>query len=155
MPRAVPGMPGFQGEHTVQEFLSTCKRGSDRHILSLAIRRPSPKAPYRWTAVRGLPCLLKADPSWNSFKFFSYRSGQVVFIVEQETGLHVALGASIERAKKFLLRALADITPEEFSRRLAVMLTAVNVGPKPRVTLKTWTPPKNPDMQTNSAGSQP
>jgi hypothetical protein len=126
---------GFQGKYSVDEFARE-RRTTDPHRLCQVIRRSSPDAPYEWAAVRGLS-LKVADPKWAGYKFFTYRSGVVVFAVEEKSGVTVAAASSLSRVRDQLTENLADHSHKSLDAAIAEAVVSADAGTRPIVKLKT------------------
>lgn len=104
-------------------------RGS-QHKLCLALRRDKAGELFNWTGVRGLRLKLEKWP-WNKIEFFTYREGEVVFVVDTLTGVTVAIGSSQPQARANLILLLEQIGSERMRKEADELFARINPGPKP------------------------
>jgi hypothetical protein len=106
------------------------RRSNQGRDIRLALRRNEETGAAEWTAVRGQR--LKVE-GWPGLKLFSYRDGLVAFIVEEGTGITLAIGSTTVKAKGHLRAWLAGFTPKTLAAELAKDFADLNPGDKPEV----------------------
>jgi hypothetical protein len=111
------------------------------HRLFFAVHRLESAAGvlYEWKAVRGLRMNV-SSPGWSHLKLFTYRMGRVVWVAEEETGMHVACGATVARARMNLNEVLAACGGRyQLGAAIRRALYNANPGPRPVVKLRKLT----------------
>lgn len=97
------------------------------------LRRYNEDAPIEWMPVRCRPERFPGIKD-EEFRFWSYRDRHAVFIVDEETGLTVAVGVTFLHARQRFNEVFCDVPLPELKEMLAGDLRRVNPGPKPIIT---------------------
>jgi hypothetical protein len=102
--------------------------------LQLTLRRgPSAGQPTGWRPVRGTPLPLD---DWRAARLFTYRDGPVVFVIDEPTGLALAIGATRDAARGAAIANLARHSWAKVRTALDEEFQRINPGPKPKIKLK-------------------
>jgi hypothetical protein len=98
--------------------------------LRFTVRRQTPYAPLEWMPVRALALKM---PQYKSARLFTYRHRELVFVVEEATGIAIAVASSVSQCRERANLAINKAGGwNEVERRCREELALLNLGPKPR-----------------------